>query len=327
MNQVKNRQEWIFSNCKNILESKDDLIRLQFMSFLNKTSRMFKYSNLPKTIPAKDLETILQLQGYAIIAKDNNGDLYAFSGGLGGEPNPYYLPTLAVVANPSLRLNKNYVIDKECIVMLNDSYYQGLAPLINKYSNLLVECELSLKQAVINARIPTIVEADNDSTKASAEEFFDQIVNGGKYGVVMGKQFFEGLKSFTFNTNTTNIKDIIEVLQYLRATFYNEIGLNAQFNMKREAINSSESTLNDDVLFPTIDTMLECRKKAVEDINNMYGTNISVEFDSVWALNELETDLELEKLASESKAEDNYEEVIEDEVNTDTESSTDTESN
>lgn len=319
MNQVKNRQEWIFSNCKNILESKDDLIRLQFISFLNKTTRMFKYSNLPKTIPSKDLETILQLQGYAIIAKDNNGDLYAFSGGLGGEPNPYYLPTLAVVANPSLRLNKNYTIDKECIVMLNDSYYQGLAPLINKYSNLLVECELSLKQAVINARIPTIVEADNDSTKASAEEFFNQIVNGGKFGVVMGKQFFEGLKSFPFNTNTTNIKDIIEVLQYLRGTFYNEIGLNAQFNMKRESINSAESMANEDILLPTIHTMLECRKKAIEDINNMFSTNISVEFDSTWALNELETELELQKLASEG--------VQEDEIDTNIESNTDTESN
>ena len=52
--------------------------------------------------------------------------------------------------------------------------------------------------------------------------------------------------------------------------------------MKREALNSAESALNDDILYPLIDEMLEERQKGIEKINELYGTNISVELSSVW---------------------------------------------
>lgn len=303
---IKSRQEWIFSH-SNILDNKDSLVRNQFSYLLNKTLRMFKYSNLPKTIPEKDLELILQLQGYVTFAKDDKGDLYCFTSGLGGYPNPYYLPTTSIVANPALRLDKSFTIDKDCIVMLNDNLYQGLSPLISKYANLLVECELSLKQAILNARIPAVVQADNDSTRESALEFFKQIERGEGYGIVTSKQFFDGLKAFSFNSNTTNIKDIIESLQYIKGSFYNEIGLSSQFNMKREAINEAEAVLNEDVLHPLIDTMLQCRKQGLEKVNAMFGTNISVEFDSVWKQNELEEEMQFKILEAKSKEVDNNE--------------------
>lgn len=297
---IQNRKEWIFSK-SNILNNKDSLISNQFNYLLNKTLRMFKYSNLPKTIPEKDLEIILQLQGYVTFAKDGKGDLYCFASGLGGTNNPYYLPTLSIVSNPALKLNKDFIIDKDCVVMLNDNLYQGLSPLLNKYSNLLVECELSLKQAILNARVPAVVQADNDTTKESAENFFKQIENGNGYGIITTKQFFDGLKSFSFNTNTTNIKDIIESLQYIKGSFYNEIGLSSQFNMKREAINEAEAVLNEDVLYPLIDTMLQCRKDGIKKVNDMFGTNITVEFDSVWKQNEIEEEMQFKILDSKVK--------------------------
>ena len=52
--------------------------------------------------------------------------------------------------------------------------------------------------------------------------------------------------------------------------------------MKREALNSAESALNDDILYPLIDEMLEERQKDIEKVNELYGTNISVELSSVW---------------------------------------------
>ena len=61
--------------------------------------------------------------------------------------------------------------------------------------------------------------------------------------------------------------------------------MNANYNMKREAINSNESQLNDDMLFPTVDDMLERRKEGIEKVNKMYGTNITVELNSSWRYN------------------------------------------
>lgn len=277
---------------------------------LNKSIRIFKYKNLPETIPQKDLETILQVSGCVTIGKANDGKLYAFSAGLGGEPNPYYLPTLAIVTNPALRLSKTWTIDKDCVVMLNDTYYQGLMSLYSKYARLLAEAEISLKYAIINARVPALVQADNDSTYNSAVEFFNKIVDGKDYGVIASKEFFDGIKTQDYYKQPY-IKDLIEAIQYIKGSWYNEIGLQATFNMKREAINETEATLNEDTLYPTIDTMLECRKIGVDKINAMFGTDIEVELDSVWKQNREQEHLTLREKQAEV---DNLEGGVKDET-------------
>ena len=286
------RNSWIFGKCNNILNDKE-LIKKQIISqMLNKTITIFKYGNLPETITDKDIEIITQVNGYSIW-KEVDGKLYVFYGSLGGEPNPYYLPTLAIIANPALRYNASLKIDEECVVMLNDYLYTGLMPLFNKYGSLLTEAEISLKYAIINARVPALLQSDNDNTYKSAQEFFSKIEKGDGYGIIASKEFFEGIKSQDFYKQPY-IKDLIESIQYIKGSWYNEIGLNAQFNMKREAINSAESTLNEDILYPAVDVMLQCRKKAVEKINKMFGTNITVELNSVWEQNKIQEDLALQ---------------------------------
>ena len=286
------RNSWIFGKCKSILNDKDLLQKQIISQMLNKTITIFKYGNLPETITDKDIEIITQVNGYSIW-KEVDGKLYVFYGSLGGEPNPYYLPTLAIIANPALRYNASLKIDEECVVMLNDYLYTGLMPLFNKYGSLLTEADISLKYAIINARVPALLQSDNDNTYKSAQEFFSKIEKGDGYGIIASKEFFEGIKSQDFYKQPY-IKDLIESIQYIKASWYNEIGLNSQFNMKREAINSAESRLNDDILHPTIDVMLQCRKIAVEKINKMFGTNITVELNSVWEQNKIEEDLLLQ---------------------------------
>ena len=87
----------------------------------NRTQQMFKWSNLPDTIPQRHLELFLQKHGNVCITKVND-KLYAFTGGMGGEPDPYYMPTLYTVANPALNFNKSLKIGEDCVVIPNDSF-------------------------------------------------------------------------------------------------------------------------------------------------------------------------------------------------------------
>ena len=299
MSEIKTRNDWVFGNIRNPLEDKNYIVKHFITQMLNKSTRIFKYNNLPDTVTTKDLEIQLQVNGYNIWNVVND-KLYTFFGGLGGEPNPYYLPTIATVANPALRYTKNLKIDDECVVMLNDHFYQGLMPLFSKYANLLAEAEISLKFAIINARVPALIQADNDNTYKSAEEFFKKVVEGKEYGIISSKEFFDGIRSYDFYKQAY-IKDLIESIQYIKGSWFNEIGLNAAFNMKREAINEAEATLNEDILYPTIDTMLECRQIGLEKVNKMFGTNITVELDSVWKQNRIHEDLVIDTIEAEIK--------------------------
>ena len=68
--------------------------------------------------------------------------------------------------------------------------------------------------------------------------------------------------------------------------------MNANYNMKRESINSNESQLNNDFLLPFIDQMYFERKKSIDKINDKYGLNIVVEFNSSWEVEQLQNEHE-----------------------------------
>lgn len=253
--------------------------------FLNRTQRIFKWVNLPDTIPSHILETYLQINGNACFYKYNDL-LYVFFGGLGGEPDEYYRPTIYTISNPALNLSVNARINIDCIVMPNDTGYMGLIPLLSKYITLLSENELSMFMNIIQSRMTSLISADNDKTYESAKQYINDIV-AGKLGVIADTQFFEGVKTQPYQLSSTHsLTDLIEMEQYLKASLFNELGLNANYNMKRESINSNESQLNEQSLKPLIDDMLECRKIYIEKVNYMFGTNISVEYDSTWKEND-----------------------------------------
>lgn len=316
MADISNRDRWLFGeDSEQFSFDKKSIQDLYVKKFLLKTQRMFKYTNLPGTIPQRDLELIMQCSGCVTIAKVND-KLYAFKGSLGGTPNEYYLPTISIVANPYLHYNANLTIDKDCVVMLNDSLYEGLLPQIQHASNLLAECDISFKFTTINIRVPAIIEATNDTSKTEAENFLQKVEEGSKLGVICGEQFLDRINVYNYASSEYSVQHLIELKQYIYGTFLQELGIQSSFNMKREAINEAEASLNTDILYPLIDDMLMQRKIGVDKINKMYGTNIEVELDSVWKQLREQQDIaireqESEILVNEAQANDTTEETIE----------------
>lgn len=268
-------------------EDKQSSLNYYTRYMLNKTLTMFKYEGLPETIPPSELELYLQVNTHCIIA-EHQDELYALKGGFGGEPDAYYRSTKYIIANPYLNLNKTYTINKDCILCRNDPLFTGLMPMITRYCTLLVENDLSMKLATINTRIQRFITAGDNIQKQACEKFLKDIAKG-KIGVVLMNEFLEGVKTVDYNSTgatQSSITDLIELQQYLKASLYNELGLNANYNMKRESINIHEAQLNNDSLLPFVEQMLIQRERFVEKVNEMFGTNISVSLDSSWELRE-----------------------------------------
>lgn len=278
--------------------------RLSARSYINymliRLQKMFKYDNLPDTIPREMLECYLLQNGSCFITKVND-KLYAFQGTMGGEPDPYYRPTLYIVANPALKFDKSLDLWKDGILMRNDSLWLGLFPLMARYATMLSENIVTLRSADIMLRVVAMLTAPDDATRNSAEMYIRKLEKG-ELSVVGENRFFDGVKlQSPPSNNGSYLTQFIELQQYLKASFYNEIGLNANYNMKREAIMEGESSLNEDSLLPLCDEMLRCRQEDVARVNEMYGTNISVDFDSAWAQNIKELEFELENLRKASQ--------------------------
>ena len=283
-------------------QDKDQGVTQHILYMLDRTQSMFKWNGLPKTIPQRVLELYLQINGN-VCFYEYNGKLYVFTGGLGGEPDVYYMPTLYTIANPALKLSKSLLIDEECVVIPNDSMYMGLLPMFSRHATKITETELSIDIAVVNSRIVDLISAPDDRTKESAEIFLKNI-RDGKPGVIAENSFLDGIRSQPYGaTGNRTLTDLIETMQYEKASWFNDLGLNANYNMKRESLNTTESQLNDDALLPLIDNMLEMRKTGIEKVNSMFGTNISVDLASSWEDNAEEIELQQEQMENPEESE------------------------
>lgn len=277
------RKENIYQSFQSYVKNKDTAVMAFIENTLAKTQAMFVYEGLPDTVPAEELERLLQTEGNAFFA-EVNGDLYALQGAAGGEPDPYNRPTIYTVANPALKLNKSYKIGVDGIFIKNDTNGNSLLPIIGKFAVLYTDGIISLNTASILTRITMLISASDDKTKQSADEFLKKILDGD-FSVIGENAFFKGVNMQTAATsNTQYITQLVELVQYYKANMLNELGLNANYNMKRERLNTGEVAMNVDVLLPYVDNMLHERQKALKQVNEMFGTEITVRFGSSWYL-------------------------------------------
>ena len=251
---------------------------------LAKTLSMFEYENLPATIPARELEKLLQRGGYAFITKAPDGELYAFTGGLGGETDVYGNATQIVIANTALKYHATLDIKKDGVLFYNDDMAAGLLAFYEKQNTLLAENEINMVVWGYNSRTQKLISAPDDKSKESAEQYMKKIVDG-ELTIIGENALFDGVKVQPANNSSGNgISQMIEYHQYIKSCLFNEVGLPSNFNMKKERLISSEIDQAEDSLFPLVYNMMENRISAVNSINEMFDTDIKVGFGSVWAL-------------------------------------------
>ena len=280
-----------FAKSSEYVLNKDKVINAYVRYMLNRTQSMFSYVGLPESIPQRCLELLLQTKGYCFVTKCN-GVLYALDGTLGGELDAYYEPTEIVISNPALKVSASYKIDIDGVLVRNDALCIGLLPILQKYGVMLAENTISIRTVDIILRMAMLISAPDDKTYTSAKKFVADIEQG-KISVIGESAFFDGLKTHTIANSQNYLKQFIEMEQYLKASCFNEIGLNANWNAKRESLQSSEVSLNDDFLLPLIDNMIKCRNDAIEKINAMYGTEISIDYASAWKVTHEENEKQI----------------------------------
>lgn len=275
---------------------------VQYM--FDRTNRMFRYSGLPDTIPEYMLEYMLQIYG-AVAFIEHEGSYYVVRANFGGPRDAYYRPTQAVVANPALNIGKAFRIvnyfppfDRTswdampaCVVVHNDSQLQGLLPLFGRYATQMAENDVSIRSAQINLRQQTMIVADTGPELEAAKAYIDGL-EAGRLVAVAKRPFIDGIKLESASSSDRNsVIQLIELQQYLKASWYNEIGLNSNFNMKRQYMSADEINSSADIMLPLIDNMFESRREALESINKEFGLSISVEKDSAWEKKQLQSDM------------------------------------
>lgn len=159
----------------------------------------------------------------------------------------------------------------------------GLSGLIYQTAGLLADNISSLNVAQINGRVSTLFTADSGAMARTGEKILQDIYAGKPYKILdqdLVEKF--GITAVAGAGTNNTLMSLIEAHQYILAQFFQEIGVQANYNMKRERLNTAEVEMNNGALDINIFNMLKNRQEAVRLINEKYGTNIQVELN--WAV-------------------------------------------
>lgn len=238
-------------------------------------------------------------------------------GCMDGELNRQMDYSKVTFANYPLDFYEQRTIGEDVWILQCDSMRMGLIPLISKYANILAYNEKTIELADIMSRMSALISAPDDKTKQAADQWLTDLKNG-KMSAIGDNAFFDGIKAQPLHGAHTSLTDLIEVEQYFKASLNNELGLNANFNMKREAINSGETEQQDN-LSVLMDSILLSLKRSCEKFNKATGFDLDVIYnpEGVWGRNERKAEAETEIMEAEVEhSEETTEEAPETNVET-----------
>lgn len=255
-----------------------DVDNLITESFLYKRFRLlalntFQYEGLDDLdIEERHIEKYLCDEGKCIWFMDNDLGLMCLPcEGLGvnvhGDPTRYRARGFGYTKELSL---------DECVLMENNKLRMPTQDVLLYFTRQLYEVVRTRDVNVKTLKLPFIVATD-DKQQLTAKKILEQI-DENTYAIVTNKNVVNieelikvlptGVKPYT--TELTDLyHDILnECLTYL--------GINNANTDKKERLITNEVNANNQFISSCAEMFLESRKRAVERINTMFGTNISV---------------------------------------------------
>lgn len=242
-------------------------------ALFERVMRLFVWEGTGELKP-KEIEQRLHIAGHCGITKINGEkELTAMFGTFYGVTKYIDEFTNYMVRCPIYSGKRT--IGKDVVVINNNSLRNATYYLIHHYAVLLAHTEVTLVNELVNARdsggIPI---ACTDKQKASILDYQGKVYNG-QYGVVSDMGLLGVNYAGTDRKTAQNIIDIIEVREKLIKSFYSDIGVRSAFEKRNNTVQA-EVEADTSLLLLNLSDMLDCRKKACEEVNDMFGTNWSV---------------------------------------------------
>ena len=253
-----------------------------------KCVRIFKWDGLPAAIPQKEIEIRLIGDGFCGMAKDAKKGLMVASGGMSG-PTQYYDEFTNFTYAAATAAGGTYKIGKDCCIIDNTTLRNPLMPLIMRYADFMAHADISLKMALVNTRITDTYAAEDESTAASINEYYEKIYKG-KNGNIIDKSMIEGVKNIAGTRSISAVSDCIEARNEILRSFFAEIGVRYSKD-KKERMIESEVNSDNQMLLLNINDMKRRRQAAAAEMNKLFNLNVSVELSEEFEIIENEKEV------------------------------------
>lgn len=252
-----------------------DTINLLF----EKCVRIFKWSELPKNLPQREIEKYLISLGFCGFVNDKKCGYMVSNGGM-SVPTQYDDVFKKFTYSRPTANGGTVTIGKECVIIRNTSMMNPLSGLIRRTASQLAHADITLRTALVNYRANEVFSADDDSTAESINAYYTSLYEGNLKAIV-DYSLINGVKNLSSSKSYADLLKLTDVKNEIMRSFFAEIGIR-QKSDKRERLVTEEVESDSMMLLFNIHDMLEQRQKACEEINKIFNLNMSVELSEEW---------------------------------------------
>lgn len=248
---------------------------LQYVNRLTELSiSMFDWQNLPDTIDARFLELALFNDGMAVFFKDEVMGYLGLQVMIGGALDVYRIPTTRTAFAQNgyqMKLDQS-----NSVIIFNNMLHTNSILDVQEMSKRLYEIQRTIDVNVIQQKTPKIITCTENQ----------RLVMKNLYAQYMGNEPFifgdknldlSGIK--TFDTTSPYVAD---KLYDLKTQYWNEaltyLGISNVNTVKKERMITDEVQRNLGGTIASRYSRLFMRQQACEQINKMFGLNISVDY-------------------------------------------------
>lgn len=261
------------------------LNRLWRRMLYSKIVNIFAFENLPEEINEQAMKLGLFTFGKLVFYKIGEKYLtqkFTYTDLL----DWYYIPVHGRVVNPWLpqgHQNWEFTVANECVIYCStpDMYsyreHSIISDLVYKTATQLAENDISYYCIQRNHRLIAIITAQDDKQRAEAEVILRHMYDGDPEMIMKDDLVNHiNVNPIALNATRSPLTELIEFQQYILGNFLHSFGINSNYNLKREQLNSNEIDVNKEVLRLNIEDMLQNWTRGFEKVNEKYGLDIRV---------------------------------------------------
>lgn len=248
---------------------------------LQKAMNVFKWK-LPATWSTDYFLYTLYIMGFvAVVNTDAFGvipqmcSLYGY--------DVFYRPTNATISNPVLRGILTPKIGEQCTIIKLQHDFGGIMDLVSFYADMMAISAQTAGVNIFNSKLSYVFGAKNKAAAESYKHMFDKLAQGDP-AVVVDKTLFNSDGSPAWEMFSQNVGQnyiagqILEDMRKWENMFDTAIGIPNANTTKKERMVVDEVNANNVETVATCAGWLEVLQDCCRKTNEMFGTNIAVDW-------------------------------------------------
>lgn len=237
---------------------------------------VYRWENVPESIDIRFLELCLFNRGYAVYFDDEILGNLALNCAIGGALNVYNIPInrTAYASNGY----KRFLTASDSVIIYNNYMHRATYPTIDMYAKRLTQIKRAIDVNITQQKVPKIIQCSRQQ-QLTFQNMYEQVDNNEPV-IILDES--ADLKAIGVLDNTAPY--VADKLNLLYKDLWNQaltfLGVENSNADKKERLVSDEVGSNYGNVEAQRNVMLNARKQAVKEINDMFGTEIEVSFNS-----------------------------------------------